>query len=461
MASSRKSPKNSTLLARATAAVKRHVQRGDHLVAGLSGGIDSVVLLDLLCRASRGSGFTLSAVHVNHQINPSANAWAKFCRVLCRDHAIPLKVKKVEVKKGDSLEAAARAARYAVYAGVKCAAIALAHNQDDQVETLLLQLLRGSGVKGASAMPEFRIEKPVLLRPLLDVPRSEIAAYARARKLEWIEDDSNADTAFDRNFLRHRLLPVIAERYPAYRQTLSRASRHFAEAAELLDACAVVDAGGTEDTLDLARLDGLSAARVKNALRHFLSQHGVLMPNARRIDEFARQVMRADATANLRLKAGGHDLRSYAGRLHIVPASRKAAMSRRATRSSRSSKAVPSLECVPWRGEQRLLLAPFDGMLVMTPKRGKGISLAKIAGKKLMVRERQGGERLRLDASRPSRTLKNLWQEACTPQWLRDGSPLLFAGNDLVYVAGLGVDAAFRAGAGEAGVEPAWHPNPR
>ena len=446
MASSRKSPKNSTLLARATAAVKRHVQRGDRLVAGLSGGIDSVVLLDLLRRASRGGGFTLTAVHVNHQINPAANAWAKFCRALCRDHAIPLMVKKVEVKKGDSLEAAARAARYAVYAGVKCAAIALAHNQDDQVETLLLQLLRGSGVKGASAMPEFRIEKPVLLRPLLDVPRSEIAAYARARKLEWIEDDSNADTAFDRNFLRHRLLPVIAERYPAYRQTLSRASRHFAEAAELLDACAVVDAGGTEDTLDLARLDGLSAARVKNALRYFLSQHGVLMPNARRIDEFARQLMRADTTANLTLKAGGHDLRSYAGRLHVVPASRKA---------------VPSLECVPWRGEPRLLLAPFDGMLAMTPKRGKGISLAKIAGKKLMVRGRQGGERLRLDASRPSRTLKNLWQEACTPQWLRDGSPLLFAGNDLVYVAGLGVDAAFRAGVGEAGVEPAWHPNPR
>ena len=128
----------------------------------------------------------LTAVHVNHQLNPAADAWARFCRTLCRGYGIPLSVKKVEVKRGNSLEAAARAARYGVFAGIKCEALVLAHNQDDQVETLLLQLLRGSGVKGVSAMPEFRIEKPALLRPLLDVPRSEIVAYARARKLALI-----------------------------------------------------------------------------------------------------------------------------------------------------------------------------------------------------------------------------------------------------------------------------------
>jgi len=444
MASSRKSPKNSTLLARTTAVVERHMQCGERLAVGLSGGIDSVVLLDLLQRIAKRGGIELTAVHVNHQLNPAADAWARFCRTLCRSHGIPLSVKKVAVKRGNSLEASARAARYTVYAGVKCDAVALAHNQDDQVETLLLQLLRGSGVKGVSAMPEFRTEKPALLRPLLDVPRSEIIAYARARKLAWVEDDSNADTAFDRNFLRHRLLPVIAERFPAYRQTLSRASRNFAEAASLLDAWAVVDAGGIDDTLDLARLQGLPAARVKNALRHFLSRHGVCMPNARRIEEFARQLMQADPSSPIVLQAGAHDLRSYGGRLHVIAVS-----------GAPLGRPGP----VPWHGEELLSLPQFRGELSMTRKRGRGIALAKIAGKNLVVRARAGGERLRLGASRPSRTLKNLWQEARTPQWLREGCPLLFAGDALVYVPGLGVDAAFRAGDGEPGVEPGWCPD--
>jgi tRNA(Ile)-lysidine synthase len=158
MASSRKSPKSSSLLARVSAVLERHVRRGDRLVVGLSGGIDSVVLLDLLQRAARRRRFELAALHVNHQIHPAARAWAKFCRALCRRQGIPLSVKTVEVPRGNSLEAGARAARYEAYAAARCDAVVLAHNLDDQAETLLLQLLRGAGVKGASAMPEFRIE---------------------------------------------------------------------------------------------------------------------------------------------------------------------------------------------------------------------------------------------------------------------------------------------------------------
>ncbi len=449
MASSRKSPKNSTLLARFTAVIKRHVQRGGRLVAGLSGGIDSVVLLDLLQRAARSGGFKLTAVHVNHQINPAADAWAKFCRALCRGYGIPLTVKKVEVKRGNSLEASARAARYAVYAAMPCEAIVLAHNQDDQAETLLLQLLRGTGVKGASAMPEFRVERSsakaklntALLRPLLDAPRSEIAGYAQSRKLMWIEDDSNADTAFDRNYIRHRVLPVIAERYAAYRQTLARASRHFAEAAELIDACAVADAGDTAAVLDVVRLRGLSALRVKNVLRHFLARNGVQMPNARRLDECARQLLQSTAGSRMAVRLGGYDLRRFGDQLQLVPATAK--------------KAMP-VTAVRWRGEKRLELPQFGGVLAMTPRRGKGISLAKISRKKVTLRGREGGERLRLDAVRPSRTLKNLWQELRIPEWKRGKFPLLFVGDELAYVAGVGVDAAFRAAAGEAGIEPEW-----
>jgi tRNA(Ile)-lysidine synthase len=442
MASSRKSPKNSTLLARVSATIKRHVRRGGHLAAGLSGGIDSVVLLDLLCRASRRGAFRLSALHVNHQIHPAADAWARFCRRLCRTLGVALRVHKVAVRRGNSLEAAARSARYAAFAGSKADAIVLAHNQDDQAETLLLQLLRGSGVKGASAMPEFRPEKPALLRPLLDVPRSEIAAYARARKLAWIEDDSNDDVAFDRNYVRHCVMPVLAARFPAYRRTLARASRHFAEATLLADACAAADAGDCAQTLDVRRLHGLSPARVKNALRYFLAQHHVLMPNARRLEECARQALLGGT--RMRLRLGEVELRRVADRLHVVGAD-----------------GAP-VAFVPrqWRGEKALRLPELGGVLCMTACRGGGLSLVRLDGAAVTLRLRAGGERLRPVAGRPRRTLKNLWQEARVPEWLRARVPLLFVGDELAYVPGLGIDAAFQAGHAERGLMPDWRPDP-
>ena len=449
MASSRKSPKNSTLLARVSAALERHVGRGDRLVVGLSGGVDSVVLLDLLRRAARKLHFELAALHVNHQINPAAREWARFCRALCRRHHIPLSVRTVEVPRGNSLEAAARTARYKEYATARCHAVVLAHNLDDQAETVLLQLLRGAGVKGASAMPEFRERAagnargktlPSILRPLLEVPRSEIEAYARARKLAWVEDDSNRDTAFDRNFMRHTVLPLIAQRYPAYRQTLLRASRNFAEASQLADACAAADAGEGEATLDIRRLQGLPLPRVKNALRHFLGRRGVVMPNARRLEECARQVMHARPGARLALRLGEYELRCHADALHVVQA------------VAPPSRAFEK----KWRGEKQWRLPEFGGVLVLTRRRGKGIGADKLAADEVTVRGRRGGERLRPDAARPRRTLKNLLQERRMPEWQRQRLPLLYVGDALAYVAGIGIDANFQAAPDESGLVPEW-----
>jgi tRNA(Ile)-lysidine synthase len=225
------------------------VKGGGRLLVGLSGGVDSVVLLDLLRRLSKRLGLELAALHVNHQINPAAGRWAAFCRAFCRRHGVALTVVRVKVPRRSSLEAAARAARYRAFAAQPSDFIVLAHNLDDQAETVFLQLLRGAGVKGLSAMPVVRNS---ILRPLLEVPRSEIEAYARQRKLKWIEDDSNADLGFDRNFLRHRVLPVIAQRYPSYRKTLARASRNLAEAAQLLDELAAADATLTTTGLGIA-----------------------------------------------------------------------------------------------------------------------------------------------------------------------------------------------------------------
>jgi len=308
----------------------------------LSGGVDSVVLLDVLAGLRARLRIRLSALHVNHQLSPNAARWSAFCRRLCKARRVPFRDVEVSVPRGDSLEAAARAARYEVFSRQPGDYIVLAHHQDDQVETLLLQLLRGAGVKGLAAMPLLRAEgggrrdegksrkaarhpsslilHPLLLRPLLDVTRAEIEAYARARRLRWVDDESNADLHFQRNFLRHRILPEIEKRFPAYRATVARAARHFAESALLLDELALSDAGGAMDEgmLTAAALRGLSPARSRNLLRFFLARQGVTMPSAARLDEALRQALTAKQDAQLAIDLGACELRQFEGRLHVI-----------------------------------------------------------------------------------------------------------------------------------------------
>ena len=461
MASTRKLPPSKALLERVSAVLGRHVCRGDRLVAGLSGGIDSVVMLDLLRRAAAKMRFEIAALHVNHQINPAAAKWARFCGAYCRQLGIGLTVVKVNVPREASLEAAARNARYAVFARLPADFVALAHNLDDQAETVLLQLLRGAGVKGLSAMPVLRGDArgqgkeekkrhvlhasplaPSILRPLLDITRAEIEAYARARKLRWVEDDSNANTGFDRNFMRHRLLPVIAERYPAYRKTLARASRNFAEAAVLLDELASIDMPNAAAHLKITDLRALTTARAKNALRYFLGTHSVTMPNETRLAECVRQVQEPRATG-IAIDLGAHELRRFGSELRVVPKT-----------------PVPSADFRrQWQGEARLALPELGATLLMKKSRGSGLSLAKLQTAAVTVRLRTGGERLRPDAKRPRRSLKNLLQEARLPPWLRARLPLLYCGDTLVYVPGIGIDTAFGARSGEPAVEPQWQPD--
>ena len=207
MANSRKlkpsKPVAADLVSHVTRQLRDVIKPGERLIAGLSGGVDSIVLLDVLHRIAKRRHFALAALHVNHQISHNANRWAAFCREACRVRGIPFRAVRVKVRGSNSLEAAARAARYEALHSQKADYIALAHNQDDQAETVLLQLLRGAGVKGLAAMPLVRRDEgggrraegktqkkghPSILRPLLDIPRAEIEAYARKRKLEWIED---------------------------------------------------------------------------------------------------------------------------------------------------------------------------------------------------------------------------------------------------------------------------------
>lgn len=422
------------------------VPRGARLCVGLSGGVDSVVLLDVLVGLASQQGWRLSALHVNHQISPNAGRWAAFCRTMCRDYGVPLRVVKVTVSRGDSLEAAAREARYAAYRAQPAEFVVLAQHLDDQAETVLLQMLRGTGVKGLAAMPVARADsvRPGLtvLRPLLGATRRDIEAYAAERKLAWIEDESNRDPYYLRNFLRLEVLPRIETRVPDYRNALSRAATHMAEASQLLDELARIDGAGTlsGETLAVAALQTLPAARARNLLRYFLTSRGVAMPDARRLGEALRQVTTAKADARVCVRMGAHALRRYAGALHVT----------------QLQVHVPHDFACRWCEERRLPVPELKATLEMRRARGAGIDVARLLAKPVVLRLRRGGEKLQPDAARPRRPVKDLFQELKVPPWQRERLPYLWSGGRLVWVAGLGIDCAFQSGKGVEGVVPRW-----
>lgn len=428
--------------------LRDHVPRGASLVVGLSGGIDSVVLLHLLARGLRLPPRRLSAIHVNHQLNPQAPGWASFCRRLCRQLGIRLRVVKVEVKRGNSTEGAARSARYAAFAASGADVVMLAHNRDDQSETVLLQLFRGAGPRGLAAMPVFREGvpgTPAVLRPLLEVPRSLISDYAARHSLQWVEDDSNDDRRYLRNFLRHELMPLIEARRPGTRAVLARGARLQAEASDLLDALALQDLGGSlpPGRLDLALLESLPAHRARNALRFFLRGNGLPMPDADRLEELLRQALTAGRDAAVCMPLGTSDLRRFRNALHIV-----------------KQLALPDRKfAVHWSGRGVLRLAPLAGSLQMQPATAGGIDGALIRSSGLLVASRRGGETLRLALGGRQRTVRKLLQEADCPPWMRERLPFLYIEGQLAAVPGLGVDVRFQAPAGKGGYLPVWRPD--
>ena len=456
MASSRKPKPNSpdSLEATVGAALKPLLFPRARLVLGLSGGLDSVVLLEVLRRLAGPLGFRLSCVHVNHGISPNARRWAAFCARRCKRHAIALVLHQVDVEpyRAEGLEAAARRARYQVYARQKADFIVLAQHLDDQAETLLLQLLRGAGVKGGAAMPLLREQdsgrkgkrarSPAILRPMLAVSRKEIEAYAKANKLKWVEDESNADTRYDRNFLRHRVLPVIGKAFPGYRATLARAAGHLAEASLILDELAEADAklAVTGNKLVLAELKRIGVARTKNLVRWLLLQRGDAAPEAERLQEGLRQLFQARDDTAVRVVLGACELRRYAGCAYLL----------------RSLADVPAELRRDWNGKRAWPLPELGGTLHFVRGPGAGLDCALIGERGLSVSLRQGGEKLRLQPGGSTRSLKNLLQEARMPPWERERLPLIYCADTLVAVPGLGVASGWQAGAGNVGWTITW-----
>jgi tRNA(Ile)-lysidine synthase len=323
-------------------ASSRKRPKGKRIAVALSGGIDSVVLLHLL----KSSTF-VTAIHVHHGLSPNADRWAAFCRRLCKRWDVPLLVKKVNVRKsGKGLEAAARAARYEVFTKTDAHCIALAHNLDDQAETVLMNLLRGAGARGGAGMrPESKFEGKVLLRPLLGTPRKAIEAYAKAHALEWVEDESNADEALTRNFVRRSLGPLLEKRFPSWKESLARAARHFSK----------------------------KALSQEHLLRAFLRDRGLKAPSEAKLVEMLKQL--ASGGARTSIAHDGVRLRVYRDKVSLA-----------------SAKDLPFTP-LEWKGEASVRIAALGGELRFRAVRGRGIAFRH---KPLRIRLRRGGERLQL-----------------------------------------------------------------
>jgi tRNA(Ile)-lysidine synthase len=436
------------------AAVQRgldaHVPAGAPIAIALSGGRDSVVLFDALVRLAPARDHRLSALHVHHGLSPHADAWQRFCAELCAEHNVALSVRAVDVPRTPqtSLESEARRLRYAALTEMAAAAdvpfVALAHHRDDQAETLLLQLLRGAGPHGLAGMSETRVgaRGVTFLRPLLGIARAEIDACAIAAQLRWVDDESNAQTRYLRNAVRHTLMPALADLFPNPAATLARAAAHQAEAALLADDLAAHDARLVSDgvTLDRAALAALPLHRARNLLRWFLRQQGLPAPSSARLAAMIGQLGSARGDANVCVAHGGVELGVHRGRVAI------------------HAKAAPQFD-LPWRGEQMLVLP--HGRLVFARTEGEGLDERQLAGAPVRVRSRVGGERLQLAPNRPRRALKSILQDAAMPAWERRALPLLFCGGTLAAAAGVGVDVAFHARPGQAGVTLRWQPDAR
>ncbi len=419
-----------------------------------SGGCDSHVLLHLLSVLRAQLPGRLAAVHVDHGLSMDAPRWVAHCRRVCRRLSVPLEVLRVEARnrRGESPEAAARRARYQALAELMAPGECLltAHHRDDQAETLLLQLLRGSGPRGLAAMPaRIPFAGGMHLRPLLDFERAALRAYARREGLEWVEDESNFDAGIRRNFLRHQVLPLLRQHWPRVALTFSRSAAHCAEAAQLLDELAAMDLeaiGGRgapdsspDPSLDVAALQALPPARRRNLLRYWLRGLGLPQPQAAQLQRIEEDLLGAGPDRQPAVHWAGVVLRRHRGRLHVT-------------------QPLPPFDAsivLVWSLSRSLELPGGNGRLEARPVQGRGLA-ARRCGERVQVCFRRGGERCRMAGGR-HHSLKKLLQEKGVPPWIRDRLPLICVAGEVVAVADLWRSPDFEADSGEQGWEIHWH----
>ena len=410
-----------------------------------SGGVDSHVLLYLLAKfLSPQLKKQLQAVHINHGLSQHATQWEQHCQLVCRQLGVAYKIIRVKVKqiKGASLEDQLRRVRYEAFANLMQVGDCLlaAHHQNDQCETLLLQLLRGAGVKGLRGMGVSRqFANGTLCRPLLNFSRAQLQQYAEGEKLVWVNDESNSDLTWDRNYLRHKVLPLVQERWPGALKTIARSSGHCAVADELLDELAALDyqscVNPVANTLAIEALQTLTESRQRNLLRYWIRITGFMLPNHHYLERIQTEMLTSRRDAMPHVTWGGAEVRRYRGHLYLQPAL-----------SSHDPTHV-----IAWDMVKPLSLPGKIGLLQAKCSKGKGLIIPP--NEKLWIKFRQGGERCYLQGHLGSRKLKKLFQQWGVSPWLRDRIPLIFGGERLLSVVGYCINRPFAAGADEIGWE--------
>ncbi|VAW86250.1 tRNA(Ile)-lysidine synthetase [hydrothermal vent metagenome] len=407
-----------------------------------SGGIDSHVLLHAMATLRPQLSATLNAVHVNHGLNAKAVEWAAHAVSVCDLLDIPCHVFNVNAsaEKGESPEAAARDARYDAFSALIEAGDVLltAHHREDQAETLLLQLVRGAGPHGLAAMPLSRsFSNGQLARPLLATEQALINHYAAEKALLWVEDPSNQNLGFERNFLRHEVMPVLKAHWPALSRTLSRSAAHCAEAAGLLDELALEDLKHAAqwrqgrplpERIPLDYLQQMGPPRRKNLLRFWIKKLDLGIVSSTVIGQIEASMINTKEDAMPLISWQGGELRRYRQHLYAMPL-------------------LPSFDAstmLRWQWEKGGLKLPTaQGVLNahisevnIENDKPRGLSLAQCEKLPMTVRFRRGGERCQLAGRQHHHELKGLLQQAAVPPWQRERIPLIYLGDQLAAVVG-------------------------
>ena len=412
------------------------------LAIAYSGGLDSSVLLYMAHKFAIKYGFSLCAFHIHHAISRNAGDWWAHCDAQCRQLGVQFDAQKITVEKSakNGLEEAARIGRYAALGALcrkhRVSILLTAHHQDDQAETVLLQLLRGSGVARLSGM-DIQNAAPNLLgdahlkmaRPLLAASRAELAAFAVENGICFVEDESNSDPRYARNALRHAVMPALEQSFPGFQERLARTARHAQSAQRLLIALAEQDLQDCQDSdcLDIDQLRRLSPDRAYNLMRYWFGLRGVRMPSTAWLSEMLAQLLEAKDDAQLCVTHADCHIRRYRNRLFMTPKLDETGLS-----------ASPA--SFRWSGEKQIFFPNYNGVMWFDCSE-QGIDADWLRNETLTIRLRCGGERMKLAFNRPTKSLKYHYQASNVPAWERTRLPIIAAGDGAVlFAAGIGMD---------------------
>lgn len=396
-----------------------------------SGGCDSHVLLHALAQLRQEQSFNMNAVYVNHGLSPKAAEWGQHCQAVCNELDVKFVCLEVDATPGEeeSPEEAARRARYQAIIELLQPGdyLCTAHHQDDQAETLLLQLLRGAGPKGLAGMPaSSALGAATQLRPLLGFSQAQLLAYAEQHQLNWIEDESNSDTGINRNYLRHEIMPRLRQRWPSADATLSRSASHCAEAAQLMKMLASQDyqlvKSESSTEINIKKLLELDPARQKNLLRYWVHQAQLPLPSEKKLQHIMSDVLHAAADKTPCVKWPGAEVRRFDGRLYVMSPMPE----------------FDTMQIIPWDDLDQPLQLPDGRQLICKPcEAAPALSLERLNQGQVTVRFRQGGEVCKPAGSAHHKSLKQIFQEKRMPPWLREHVPLLYVDDQLVALIGV------------------------